>query len=79
MFQTTLPNLIVFNLCAMLGFLAIIWVVNVWRRRRRERHALEFRIVCVICGTAFDEFSKEPLVKCPQCGRLNERERVVDW
>jgi rRNA maturation endonuclease Nob1 len=78
MFQTSLPDLIFYNLCALLGILALIWIVQVWRQRRRERRALEFRIICSICGTTFDDFTREPLVKCPLCGRLNERERVQD-
>ncbi|MBP7948577.1 MAG: hypothetical protein KA004_02900 [Verrucomicrobiales bacterium] len=78
MFQTTLPVLIIWNLCILLGFMGLIWTIKVWQQRRAERRALKYRICCVICGTGFDEFSSEPLVKCPQCGRLNERERVVD-
>lgn len=79
MFQTTLPHLIIYNLCTLLGLLGMIWVVQVWRLRRRERKALKFRISCVICGTIFDNYEEEePLVKCPTCGRLNERDRMMD-
>lgn len=78
MFKTTLPQLIVYNLCTLLGLLGLIWVVQVWRLRRRERRALKFKISCVICGTVFDDLTEEPLVKCPTCGRLNERDRLPD-
>jgi rRNA maturation endonuclease Nob1 len=78
MFKTTLPHLIIYNLGVLLGLLGMIWVVQVWRQRRRERKALKYKLVCVICGTHFDDFSDEPLVTCPTCGRLNERDRVPD-
>ena len=78
MFKTTLPELIIYNLCILLGLLGCIWVVQVWRLRRRERRALKFKISCDICGTLFDDFTQTPLVECPTCGRLNERERIMD-
>ncbi len=78
MIPTTLPHLILYNLCILLGLLGCIWLVQVLRLRRRARKVLKYRLVCVICGMAFDDFTSEPLVKCPICGRLNERDRVLD-
>lgn len=78
MFKITLPELIIYNLCILLGLLGILWLVQVWRLRRRERRSMKYRISCVVCGTVFDDFSAEPLASCPTCGRLNERDRMLD-
>ena len=78
MFKTTLPELIIYNLCILLGLLGCIWVIQILRLRIRERRALKYKISCDICGTQFDDFTQTPLVECPTCGRLNERERIMD-
>lgn len=78
MFKTTLPELIIYDLCILLGLLSMVWVVRVWQQRRRERRILKYRVSCDICGTVFDDFTQEPLVTCPTCGRLNERDRLLD-
>ena len=78
MFQTTLPELITANLCILLGLLGGVWILQIWRLRRRERRVLKYKISCDICGTLFDDFTDAPLIECPTCGRLNERERLLD-
>ncbi len=78
MFKTTLPELIIYDLCILLGLLSMVWAVRVWQQRRRERKLMKFRVSCDVCGTVFDEFTNQPLVPCPTCGRLNERDRLLD-
>ncbi len=78
MVKTTLSELITYDLCILLGLLGMIWIVRVWQQRRRERKALKYRVSCDICGTQFDDFTADPLVACPTCQRLNERDRLLD-
>ena len=75
---TVVLNVLMPTLCILLGLLGCIWVIQILRLRMRERRALKFKISCDICGTQFDDFTKTPLVECPTCGRLNERERIMD-
>lgn len=76
MFKITLGNLIVVALLALLGSLAVLWVVSDWLRRRRERRLLRHTVLCRICGNQFEEPSGTELPACPACGALNEREPV---
>jgi ribosomal protein L37AE/L43A len=73
MFRTTLPDLIFWNLLTLLGLLGLVWGISVLRQRYQERKSLRQRFSCVICGTQYHDDSTTTLVKCPRCGRLNER------
>ena len=79
MIRTSLSNLIVLNLAAVLGGLALVWAVRVWRERRRERARTRHQVVCAICGHVFEDAAREDtVVTCPACGRLVERQAVLD-
>jgi len=77
--RTSLSNLIVLNLAAVLGGLTLLWAVRVWRERRRERARTRHQVVCSICGNVFEDVAREDtVVTCPACGRLVERQAVLD-
>ena len=79
MIRTSLTNLIVLNLAAVLGGLALVWAVRVWRERRRERARTRHQVVCAICGHVFEDAERaDTVVTCPACGRLVERQAVQD-
>ena len=79
MIRTSLSNLIVLNLTAVLGGLALVWAVRVWRERRRERARTMHQVVCAVCGHVFEDAAREDtVVTCPACGRLVERQAVLD-
>lgn len=79
MIRTTLTNLIVFNLVAVLGGLTLVWAVRVWRERRREKARTKHQVVCSICGHVFEDRERvDTVVTCPACGRLVERQSVLD-
>jgi hypothetical protein len=78
MFQTTLTHLIMWNLVALLGILALIWAWKVARREIKERRSLKARFACGVCGTPYYDSSPAQLVECPRCGRLNERGMVLE-
>ena len=79
MIRTSLSNLIVLNLAAVLGGLAMVWAVRVWRERRKERARTKHQVVCSICGHAFEDAARaDTVVTCPACGRLVERQAALD-
>lgn len=79
MIRTSLTNLIVLNLTAVLGGLALLWAVRVWKERRRERARTKHQVVCAICGHVFEDAARtDTVVTCPACGRLVERQAVLD-
>ncbi|MES2705993.1 MAG: zinc ribbon domain-containing protein [Verrucomicrobiota bacterium] len=79
MIQTSLANLIIFNLAIVLGGLAIVWIGKVCAERRRERNRTRHQVVCAVCGHVFgDPMRADTVVTCPRCGRLVERQALLD-
>lgn len=79
MIRTSLTHLIVFNLAGVLCGLAVLWAVKVWRERRRERERTRHQVVCAVCGHVFEDPARQDtVVTCPACGRLVERQAVLD-
>jgi DNA-directed RNA polymerase subunit RPC12/RpoP len=78
MIQTSLTNLILYNVCGLLALLALLWIgriVRTWfREQRRRRH----RVVCGICGQLFQNDTRDEAVQCPTCHRLVPRQKVLD-
>ena len=73
MIRVPLTVIVFFYLFAFLTVVSIVWLLDVRRRQRRTRRALQFRLRCAICGFEFEDRSTAPLPGCPRCGRLNER------
>ena len=79
MIQTSLANLIVFNLAIVLGSLSIVWALKVTSERRRERRRTRHQVVCAVCGHVFEDATRaDTVVTCPGCGRLVERQALLD-
>lgn len=76
--QTSLTNLIIYNLMALLGVLAVLWVKQVVGQRLSERRRHRYRVVCPVCGQVFHDPAREMVVTCPACGRHVERQEVLD-
>jgi rRNA maturation endonuclease Nob1 len=78
MIQTSLTNLILFNLCGLLVLLGLLWVSRAlregWRERRRRRH----QVVCSLCGHVFTNATREIAVECPACGDLVPRQELLN-
>jgi DNA-directed RNA polymerase subunit RPC12/RpoP len=76
--QTSLSNLILYNLCGLLLLLGLMWLCRQWRdavrARRRRRHV----VVCGICGHLFENTTLEQAVECPGCHRLVPRQQVLE-
>jgi uncharacterized OB-fold protein len=45
----------------------------IWRTFRSARQRRRRQIQCVLCGTIYEDPSPEPLPRCPNCSRPNER------
>ena len=52
----------------------LLWVVGNWWRRRKEQVARRRVVECSICSYTFQDPTRNPLPRCPNCGRLNERQ-----
>ncbi len=73
MIRVPLTVIVFLYLFTFLAVIAAGWLVDEYRRARRARRTLQFRLRCAICGFEFEDRSASPLPGCPRCGRLNER------
>jgi rubrerythrin len=73
MIPVDLSTLVLISLVLMLGPVFAAWLMNEYRRSRRERAAFEHVIHCRLCGFDFEDQGQEVVSKCPRCGSLNER------
>jgi|GraSoiStandDraft_1057264.scaffolds.fasta_scaffold1441335_2 hypothetical protein len=78
MIQTSLTNLIVYNLSGLLLVLALLWIFRVVRTRIQEHRRNRHRVVCGICGHLFLNPSREQAVECPACHRMVPRQEVLN-
>ena len=78
MIQTSLTNLILYNLCGLLLVLGLLWMGRLAREARRAHRQRRHRVVCGICGHVFENDSREQAVQCPSCQRLVERQQVQE-
>ncbi len=76
--QTSLTNLIIFNLTVLMAVLGLLWVGRVAVDRLSERRRNRHRVVCAVCGQVFRDPARTPVVSCPACGRRVERQEVLD-
>src|SRR5437762_14190015 len=75
--RVSLATLVTIYLLLFLAAVFLFWIVGEWNRRRRERRALEYRLGCVICAFEFEDRTDALLPRCPHCGSLNERLKMV--
>ena len=76
MIRVSLSYLVLIYLVLMLGPVLLAWLVNGWRRQRRERAAFRHVLRCGMCGFEFEDKTHELLSRCPRCASLNERYRI---
>jgi predicted Zn-ribbon and HTH transcriptional regulator len=51
----------------------VAWLLNEYRRSKRERAAFQHVIRCRLCSFEFEDQGQEALSRCPRCSSLNER------
>ena len=73
MIRVELSMLVFIYLFVFLAALFSLWIAYEWKRARREKEALRYRVRCTICATIFEDKSNATLPRCPRCGSLNER------
>ncbi len=73
MIRVSLSTLVLICLVLMIGPILCFWLLNEWRRQRRERAAFRHVIRCPMCGFEHEDKSRELLVRCPRCAALGER------
>ena len=78
MIQTTLSNLILYNLCGLLLLLGIMWVCRIVRERHREHRRRRHEVICGLCGHLFTETSRAETVQCPACHNLVQRQKLLN-
>ncbi|MEM8953272.1 MAG: hypothetical protein AAGD22_03885 [Verrucomicrobiota bacterium] len=76
MIRVSLPDIIIFYLMAILAVLVVVWLGAELVRRRREKRARRFQVVCTICGLKYEDESADPLPRCPVCHSVNERTKI---
>lgn len=75
MIRVSLSLLVLIFLGLMLGPIFGLWLLNEYRRQRRESAAFRYVLQCQMCSFEFADRSTELLPRCPRCGSLNERHR----
>jgi hypothetical protein len=75
--RISLSLLVLIFLALMLGPVFGLWLLNEYRRGRRERAAFQHVLRCNACALEFEDDSDTELPACPRCGRLNERIPVL--
>ena len=78
MIQTSLTNLILYNLCGLLLVLGLLWIGRLAREALRAHRRRRHQVVCGICGHLFENATREQAVQCPACQRLVERQQVLE-
>jgi len=73
MIRVSFENLTIILLSLMLGPIFAAWLVNEYRRSRRERDAFRHVLRCGLCGFQFADRTETLLPRCPKCGSANER------
>ena len=73
MIRVELSMLVFIYLFVFLAALFSLWIAYEWRRIRREKEVLRYRVRCTICATIFEDRTNVILPRCPRCGSLNER------
>ncbi len=76
MFQLTLPQLLVVYVFLILGGLFVLWLGGEVQRWVRLHRIQRSRMVCGVCGCHYEDHTEDPLPRCPECGRANERQSV---
>jgi hypothetical protein len=74
--RVTLSYLVLIYLVLMLGPIFCAWLLNEWRRQRRDRAAFRYVQRCTLCAFEFEDKTSTILPRCPRCGCLNERSRL---
>lgn len=76
MIPVNLSLLVMIYLGVMMGVILAAWLLNEYRKGRRERAAFRDVIRCSLCAFEFQDGTRDMLPKCPRCGSLNERHPV---
>ena len=67
-----------FAMWALLGSSGLVLgcaLLSRWLHRRAERRGRMRRVICRLCLHAFEDSSREEVVKCPVCGTLTGKGR----
>lgn len=76
MIRVSLSYLVLIYLVLMLGPVFLAWIVNGWRRQRRENAIFRHVLRCDLCGFEYRDETTQLLARCPRCAALNERYRI---
>jgi hypothetical protein len=76
MIRVDLSWLVLIYLGLMIGPVLLLWLLNEFRRQRRERAAFRYVLRCGMCGFEFEDRSETLLPKCPRCSSLTERYKI---
>ena len=76
MIPVSLSVLVMIYLGLMMGPVLAAWLLNEYRKGRRERAAFRDVIRCSLCAFEFQDGTRDMLPKCPRCGSLNERHPI---
>ncbi|MDD5199994.1 MAG: hypothetical protein PHC88_09340 [Terrimicrobiaceae bacterium] len=73
MIPLTLSQIVAAYAAGPVVALLLLSLGGAWSRARRASRARRRRIQCAHCGTIYENFSPEPLPRCPNCVQPNER------
>ena len=73
MIHVTLSGFFFIYLLAMVGGIAVMWLIGEAARLREARRFRKGRTLCRVCGVIYEDRTDNPLPVCPICHHANER------
>lgn len=73
--ELTFAEFVLFTLLGSCALVVTFTVVSRSFHARAETRSLARRVICRLCLYAFEDSSREKIVRCPHCGVANEKGR----
>jgi len=71
--ELTITEFVLWALGGSAGLVLCCALLSRFLHRRAERKGLARRVICRLCLHAFEDSSRDQVVKCPVCGALTEK------
>lgn len=75
MIELTLTEMAIGVVVAAFLLVVAFAMLSRWSNANGERRSLRSRVICRLCGWAFDEPRHVKIPECPQCGAKNQHGR----
>lgn len=71
--ELTITEFVLWALLGSAGMVLCSALFSRYLHQRAERRGVQRRVICRLCLHAFEDSSRDRVVKCPACGALTEK------